>query len=177
MPRLAVIPPEQMNAEQRKVYEESIALGTPNGTSGGPYTAYIRNPEYMRLHRGISLYLRNCALPGRLRQMLVLRTIKHWGAKYPWVVQVRASIKEGLERSIIDAIEKGQSPALTAAQDVAAFKFCEELLETKQVSDATYRRAVETLGEPAVVDIIAVIGLFTTTSLTANAFEIAPPKE
>jgi 4-carboxymuconolactone decarboxylase len=177
MPRLAVIPPEQMNAEQRKVYEESVALGTPDGTSGGPYTAYIRNPEYMRLHRGISLYLRNCALPGRLRQMLVLRTIKHWGARYPWVVQVRASIKEGLERSIIDAIEKEQSPALSAPQDIAALRFCDELLETKQVSDATYKHAVETLGEPAVVDIIAVIGLFTTTSLTANAFEIAPPKE
>jgi len=109
--------------------------------------------------------------------MLVLRTIKHWGSKYPWVVQVRASLKEGLEQSIIDAIDKGQPPALALSQDKAAFEFCRELLETKQVSDATYRQTVDSLGEAGVVDIVATIGLFTTTALTANAFAIDPPKD
>ncbi len=177
MPRLAVIPPERMSPEQRKVYEESVALGTPNGTSGGPYTAYIRNPEYMRLHRGVSLYLRNISLPGRLRQMVVLQTIKHWDAKYPWVVQVRASLKEGLEQAIIDAIGGGRPPALTSPQDMAAFEFCKQLLETRRVSDATYKRALELFGEAGVVDLVATIGLFTTTALTANAFDIDPPKD
>lgn len=177
MPRLAVISPERMSPEQRKVYDESIALGTPNGTSGGPYTAYIRNPEYMRLHRSVAIYLRNNSLPGRLRQMLVLRTIKHWGAKYPWVVQVRASLKEGLEQAIIDAIDRGQNPTLTSPKDIAAFEFCRELLETKQVSDATYKRALELFGEGGVVDIVVTIGSFTTTALTANAFDIDPPKD
>ena len=55
MPRLAVIPPEKMSREQRKVYEESVALGTPNGTSGGPYTAYLEFPFWplcrQRTHR------------------------------------------------------------------------------------------------------------------------------
>ena len=119
MSRLNVITPERMSPEQRKVYEESVAAGTPTGTTGGPYTAYIRNPEYMRLHREVANYLRRNSLPGRLRQMLVLRTIKHWGAKYPWVVQVRASLREGLEQSIIDAIDKGQNPALTSPQGIA----------------------------------------------------------
>jgi 4-carboxymuconolactone decarboxylase len=176
MPRLVVIPPERMNPEQHKVYEESVALGTPNGTSGGPYTAYILNPEYMRLHRSVSNYLRNSSLPGRLRQMLVLRTIKHWGSRYPWVVQVRASLKEGLEQSVIDAIDKGQPPPLTSAEDIAAFEFCRELLETKQVGDATYQRAVELFGEAGVSNIVVTIGHFTTTALTANAFAIDPPK-
>ena len=177
MSRLNVITPERMNPEQRKVYEESVAAGTPTGTTGGPYTAYIRNPEYMRLHREVANYLRRNSLPGRLRQMLVLRTIKHWGAKYPWVVQVRASLREGLEQSIIDAIDKGQDPALTSPQDIAAFQFCKELLETKQVSDTTYKRAVELFGEAGVVDIVVTLGSFTTTSLTANAFDIDPPKD
>jgi 4-carboxymuconolactone decarboxylase len=177
MPRLAVMPPEHMSPEQRKAYEESVALGTPNGTSGGPYNAYIRNPEYMRLHRGVSLYLRSSSLPGRLRQMVVLQTVKHWDAKYPWVVQVRASLKEGLEQAIIDAIGGGRPPALTSPQDIVALEFCKQLLETKRVSDATYQRAMELFGEAGVVDIVATIGHFTTTALTANAFDVAPPKD
>jgi len=62
-----------MNPEQRKVYEESVARGLP---TGGPYTAYIRIPQFMALNREMSNYLRSNSLPGRLRQMIVLHTIK-----------------------------------------------------------------------------------------------------
>ncbi|HLQ24485.1 MAG TPA: hypothetical protein VK138_01250, partial [Acidiferrobacterales bacterium] len=93
MSRISALTPERMNPEQRKVYEESVARGLP---TGGPYTAYIRIPQFMALNREMSNYLRSNSLPGRLRQMIVLRTIKNWGAKFPWVVQVRNSLKEGL---------------------------------------------------------------------------------
>src|SRR5712692_7803810 len=110
MSRISALTPERMNPEQRKVYEESVARGLP---TGGPYTAYIRIPQFMALNREMSNYLRSNSLPGRLRQMIVLRTIKNWGAKFPWVVQVRNSLKEGLEQSIIDAIDKAISRLLT----------------------------------------------------------------
>ena len=118
MSRISALAPERMTAEQRKVYDESVARGLP---TGGPYTAYIRIPQFMAINREMSNYLRNNSLSGRLRQMIVLRTIKQWDAKYPWVVQVRNSLKEGLEQSIIDAIDKGQEPVLTSQKALAAF--------------------------------------------------------
>src|SRR5215471_3160958 len=120
----------------------------------------------------MSNYLRNNSLSGRLRQMIVLRTIKQWGAKYPWVVQVRNSLKEGLEQSIIDAIDKGQEPALTSQKDLAAFQLCKELVETRQVSDKTHQQAMELFGENGVADIVVMTGFFTMVSFTANAFDI-----
>jgi 4-carboxymuconolactone decarboxylase len=175
MSRLSTIPPDRMTPEQRKVYEESVAAGTPTGTTGGPYTAYIRVPDYMRLHREVGNYLRRSSLPARLRQLLVLTTCKHWGAKFPWAVQVRASLQAGLEQLIIDALDKGQRPALSSPKDSAAYQFARELLETKQVSDATYKQALEQFNEAGLVDIVVTIGSFTTTCLTANAFDIDPP--
>lgn len=177
MSRISVITPEQMKPEQRKVYEESVAAGTPTGVTGGPYSAYIRIPEYMRLHREVAGYLRRSSLPGRLRQMLVMQTIKHWGAKFPWAVQVRASQREGLEQATIDAIGKGQDPALSSPKDSAAYQFCKELLQNRAVSDATYKQALEQFGEAGLVDIVVTIGSFTTTCLTANAFDLDPPKD
>jgi 4-carboxymuconolactone decarboxylase len=174
MSRIRALTPEQMSAEQRQVYEESVSSGLP---TGGPYTAYIRTPQFMRLNREMSNYLRSNSLPGRLRQLLVLRTIKHWGAKFPWVVQVRNSIKEGLEQAFIDAIDQGQLPALTSPKDIAAFQVCTELLQTKQVSDESYKRAVELFGENGMVDIVATTGFFTMVSFTANAFAIDPPTD
>jgi 4-carboxymuconolactone decarboxylase len=172
MSRISALAPESMTPEQRKVYDESLARGLP---TAGPYTAYIRIPQFMAINREMSNYLRNSSLPGRLRQMIVLRTIKQWGAKFPWVVQVRNSLKEGLEQSIIDAIDNGQEPPLTSPRDLAAFQLCKELVETRQVSDKTYQHAVELFGENGVADIVVTTGFFTMVSFTANAFDIDPP--
>ena len=172
MSRINALAPEQMSLEQRKVYDESVARGLP---TAGPYTAYIRIPQFMAINREMSSYLRNNSLPGRLRQMIVLRTIKHWRATFPWAVQVRNSLKEGLEQSIIDAIDKGQEPELTAPKDLAAFQLCKELVQTHQVSDRTYQRALELFGENGVADIVVTTGFFTMVSFTANAFDIDPP--
>lgn len=174
MSRISALTTEQMSEEQRKVFEESRAMGAP---TAGPYTAYLRTPDLMRLNREVGNYLRRCSLPGRLRQMIVLRTIKHWGARFAWVVQVRNSLREGLEQSIIDAIDQGREPALSSPADIAALALCRELLETKQVGDATYRRALALFGENGVVDLVATIGFFTTISLTLNTFDIDPPSD
>lgn len=172
MSRISALTNEQMSEEQRKVFEESRAMGAP---TAGPYIAYLRAPDLMRLNREVGNYLRRCSLAGRLRQMVVLRTLKHWGAKFAWVVQVRNSLREGLEQNIIDAIEQGREPALSAPEDIAAMALCRELLETKQVRDATYRRALELFGERGIVDLTATIGFFTSISFTLNTFDIDPP--
>jgi 4-carboxymuconolactone decarboxylase len=76
-------------------------------------------------------------------------------------MQVLNSSKEGLEQSIIDAINKGQEPALTSPKDLAAFQLCKELVETRQVSDKTYQQAMELFGENGVDDIVVTTGFFT----------------
>ncbi|HLH75455.1 MAG TPA: hypothetical protein VKV28_01490 [Candidatus Binataceae bacterium] len=177
MSRLKIITPEQMTPEQHAAYAEAVAAGTPNGTTGGPYTAWIRTPQFMRLHRETGHYLQHNSLSPRVRQLVVLRTIKYWDAKFPWVAQVRASLKVGLEQATIDAIGQGHTPALASAQEASALKFCAELLETKQLSEATYKETLALFGEAGVVDLVSTIGSFCLTSLTAIAFAIDPPKE
>jgi 4-carboxymuconolactone decarboxylase len=177
MSRLKIIPPEQMTPAQHAAYAEAVAAGTPNGTTGGPYTAWIRTPEFMRLHRETGHYLQHNSLSPRVRQIVVLRTIKYWGAKFPWSVQVRASLKVGLEQVLIDALEHGETPALASAQEAGALKFSTELLETKRVSETTYKETLALFGEAGVVDLVSTIGSFCLTSLTAIAFDIDPPKD
>jgi 4-carboxymuconolactone decarboxylase len=174
MGRLPLLTPDRMTEEQRKVYEEFRAVGGP---TVGPYTAYVRIPDFMRLNRDMGNYLRRNSLPGRIRQLIVLKTIRHWDAKYPWAVHSRGSLKEGVEQSVIDAIGKGQEPALTSPKDIAALQVCKELLETQHVSDATYKRALELFGESGLVDIVATTGFYTMVSFTVNAFDVDPPSD
>ncbi len=55
-----------------------------------------------------------------------------------------------------------------AADEALAYDFCDELLRNKGVSDVTYRGAVERFGEAGVIDMLGVIGYFTTVSMVLN---------
>ncbi len=50
-------------------------------------------------------------------------------------------------------------------------------MQTHQVSDNTYKQALELFGENGVADIVVTTGFFTMVSFTANAFDIDPPTD
>jgi 4-carboxymuconolactone decarboxylase len=50
----------------------------------------------------------------------------------------------------------------------AAYNFANELMETKEVSDATFKAAVDKFGEKGVVDMIGVMGYYQMVSMLLN---------
>jgi 4-carboxymuconolactone decarboxylase len=54
------------------------------------------------------------------------------------------------------------------------YEVCDELARTHGVSDPTYRRAVEQFGERGVVDLVSLIGYFTTVSMIMNVARTPP---
>jgi 4-carboxymuconolactone decarboxylase len=50
----------------------------------------------------------------------------------------------------------------------AVYNFCDELLNTRQVSDATFSAAKDKLGERGIVDLIGVIGYYHLVSMLLN---------
>lgn len=175
MTRFNILKREEMNEEQRQLCEEIEA--TDGRLRGGPYWAYIRNPKFMRLHNEMSRYLRTCSLTGRERQIAVLAVVRHWNAKYPWAVQVRASLAEGVEQEIIDAINAGERPRLDDPGEAAAYDVAHELVANKGISDTTYAVAEQQFGLEKLVDLVSGIGFFSMVCSTANAFDITPPDD
>ena len=173
MTRVTVLKREELDAEQRKVYEEVEKAGGP---LGGPYWAYIRNPRFMRLSQDMGDYLRASKLSNRERQLVVLTVIRFWNAKYPWAIQAGRSLAAGLDQAAIDAINARQTPRLTDAREKAAYEVARELLETKAVSEATYRAAEKALGMAQLVDVVSCVGYFSMIASTSNAFDIDPPE-
>ena len=58
------------------------------------------------------------------------------------------------------------------------YDLCTQILNTRRVSDATYKRALDTFGMQTLVDLIAIIGYYCMVSITLNAFEAPlPPGE
>jgi 4-carboxymuconolactone decarboxylase len=174
MTRIAILKREDMNEEQGRVYDEAKAAGGP---LGGPNWAYIRNPKLFAVTQAMGVCLRESALSGRERQIAVLTTIRHWGAKYPWAVQVRNSLAAGVDQVTIDAINERRTPPLTDPREKAAHDVARELLANRGLSDATYAAAEKAYGVEALVSLVAAVGQFSMVCCTANAFDITPPDE
>lgn len=172
MTRFAILDRADMNAEQGKVYDDIEKEG---GRLGGPYWALIRIPKFMRLHQDMGTFFREGSLTPRERQIAVLATVRHWGGKYPWAAQVRASLPVGLDEATIEAINRRQAPKLVDPREALAYAVATELLASKGLSDATYAAAEKAYGLEQLVELVAAVGYFSMLCCTANAFDITPP--
>ncbi|NIO09992.1 MAG: hypothetical protein GTO40_19105 [Deltaproteobacteria bacterium] len=174
MTRIHILTPDEMNDEQRAVIEASKADGKPHG---GPFWAYIRNPKLMQNVQNQQACIADGTLSPRVMQIATLTVARFWGAKYPWAVQCRNSLKAGLKQEEIDAINARVAPPTKDKRELLAYQVANELLADKGLSDATYAAAEATFSTEELVALVARVGSFSMTCCTANAFDITPPDE
>ena len=90
---------------------------------------------------------------------------------------MRASLAAGIEQAVIDAINARKTPDLTGIRERTCFVVARELLANKGLSDETYAAAEKALGLEHLVALVATVGSFSMTCLTAATFQIAPPPD
>ncbi len=172
MARIAIIDRADMNAEQARVYDAAKDAGGP---VGGPFLAYIRLPKLFEGIHAMRASMAGGPLSRREQQIVNLTVARHWGARYPWFAQVRASLGVGIDQAVIDAINARKTPNLPDAREKMCFTVARELLANKRLSDETYMAAEKTMGIESLVALIATTGSFSMTCMTANTFAIEPP--
>ena len=172
MARIAVLDRADMSAEQARVYD---AAKESSGIVGGPYTAYIRLPKLFEVCQGLRACLSSGPLSRREQQVVNLVVARHWNARYPWFAQVRGALAVGLQQAVIDAINARKAPDLPDARERTCFVVAHELLTSRGVSDETYAAAEKTMGLEHLVALIATIGSFSMTCMTAGTFGVEPP--
>jgi 4-carboxymuconolactone decarboxylase len=174
MARIAIIDRADMNTDQARVYDAAKNAGGP---VGGPFLAYIRLPKLFEGIHAMRGSLAGGPLSRREQQIVNLTVARHWGARYPWYAQVRASLGVGISQAVIDAINARKPPELTDARERMCHGVARELLADKRLSDETYATAEKALGVESLVALVATTGSFSMTCLTANTFAIEPPQD
>jgi len=98
----------------------------------------------------------------------VLTKDRKWTAQFEWYAHHQFAMKAGLDPAIAAAIAEGKRPNHMQDDEAAIYAFCTELLETAQVSDATFRAATERFGEQGVIDVIGALGYYSMVSMVLN---------
>ncbi|HEV2199523.1 MAG TPA: carboxymuconolactone decarboxylase family protein [Bryobacteraceae bacterium] len=155
---------DQLTPEQKTMADH--LLSGERGGMNGPFNVTLRSPEVGDQAQKLGALLRfHTTLPNRLNEMAILMTARFWDAQYEWTAHKRAALKAGLSPAIVDAIATGKRPPSMQADEEALYNFAHDLLETRQVSDASFKAAVAKFGERGAVDLTGVMGYYCFVSM------------
>lgn len=173
MQRILPPSPDGMPPAQRAAHDEIIAqLGGLSGPSG----VWLHVPEMARRIAPVGVWLRKSgALPGRTREIAILVTAQVWKSEYEWYSHAKIAAAVGVPAPVIAALQKGERPPLDGAE-LVAWEVARALNETRGgIPDALYARALETLGQPQLIELVALCGYYSLVSMGLNAFRVALP--
>ena len=165
--RMPPIPRERMTEAQRAA-ADALIVGPRKGVKG-PFIPLLRSPELMDRLQRVGEYLRfRNALPVRLSEFATLLVARQWTQQFEWAVHVPLAIAAGTAPATIDALREGRRPATMSEDEAVVHDLVAELMARKSVSDALYAEGVSRLGEHGVLDLLGLVGYFTTISMVLN---------
>jgi len=158
---------DQLTPEQKTLADHVLA--GERGTLNGPYNVLLRSPEMGDLAQQFGASMRfHSSLPRKLNEFAIILTARSWNSEYEWYAHKRAALMAGLDPAIIDAVAVRARPKAMQPDEEALYNFAKEMLDTHQVSDATFQAARGRFGERGVVDLVGVMGYYHLVSMLLN---------
>ena len=155
----------------------SCSWSGPRSTLEGPFVPLLRSPALMTRLQQTGAYLRfESPLPARLRELVILWVARHWDQPVEWAIHYPLALAAGLAPAVVQAIREGRRPGDLGPEEWLALDVCEALSAQRGLDDATYARAVAQLGEPGLIDLIALVGYYGLLAMVLNVARTpAPP--
>jgi 4-carboxymuconolactone decarboxylase len=168
------VPPlsdDELSEDQRAIAAE--IAGTRRGVIGGPFAIWLRLPEVVKRISALSDRLRkNSTFEKRLVEIIVLVNTGYWKAEYAWSTHAEQALKEGVPADVIEAIRAGTPPPFTRDDERVIYDVLTELIDKKNLSDATYARGIALFGLDRMIEMITTAGLYAMISMTLVAFDV-----
>jgi 4-carboxymuconolactone decarboxylase len=174
-PRFPQLSMEQLTDAQKPLGEEIMKISSVG--LGGPYNPMLRSPVFGQRMFDLLHYLRwGTSVPLKLNEFAILIIGRQWRSQVEWYAHAPLAIKAGLAPGIVAELKANKRPANMPPEEAAVYDFVTELTTKHAVSDETFTRAKELLGEQQVVDLTAVAGTYIAVAMQlAMAEQSVPP--
>ncbi len=184
-PRIAPLPRELWDED----VHNAIAAGLPEGVKARFLST---GPDAMRPPNAITTFMHHPALTGpwlrynaqllqrpalepRHRELIVLRVAWRAKAQYEWVQHIRLAKRYTITDEEIEAVAQGSfSPAGGGWSQLEAdlLTATDELLEEFRVRDETWARLTEHLDVQQLLELLFVVGTYTTLAMAFNSLGV-----
>jgi alkylhydroperoxidase family enzyme len=165
-PRLAPLTEDELDERAKQALDET-GLGRSN-----MLTTLVRHPGLFRHYNRFGGKLIRGRMPGRERELLILRTTWRCGCDFLWESHVRAGMKVGLsleeaERTSVGAGAPGWSPL-----DAALLRAVDELFEDSCITDATWNVLADALADEQLIEVVMLVGFYLLNCFSVNSLGI-----
>lgn len=187
MPRIPYITRDEMNEDQRRLFEAITGgkRGDGRGADGfldargamrGPFNVWMQAPNIGQAAQRLGEALRfEGVLSARLREAAILVVAAHYRAQYEWYAHARIAAAAGMEPEVLEAVKAGAAVD-SDEHTVIVVDTVRELLAEGRISDARYASAHAALGDEGTVELVAVAGYYVLVSMILNSFEVPLPE-
>jgi 4-carboxymuconolactone decarboxylase len=177
--------PDELDAEQRAYYDELVAsprhreeIMDDQGRLRGPFNARLLDPAVGRATQAEGAALRfNSTLTDRERELAILTVARHENSAFEWQAHLAVGLRVGLTEGEVASIGASTSAWLTDDGERECVDLTRELLETHDLTDASFERGVETVGMAKVFDIISIVGHYQHTALALRVWRVPADDE
>jgi 4-carboxymuconolactone decarboxylase len=172
--RMPPLPEQTLDEAQRAAAAELVA-GPRKGVKG-PFVPLLRSPGLLSPLQKVGEYLRfGSALSRRVNEFATLVVSRQWTQQFEWSVHVPLALDAGTSQRTIDELACGRRPSAMSDDERVVYDFVQELSAQRGVCDATYGEALERFGERGVIDLVGLVGYFTTIAMVLNVAHAPRP--
>ena len=185
--RLPLLPPSQLSASQRPLYDD-MRKGIEANFKGfiaineadeliGPWNPWLRFAKFggpvWELVKSLSAAPK---LPKPVREIAILVTGAHFRSAYEIYAHVMVAELRGISDDKIATIIAGQRPGDLTREEAVAYDLASALVSGGVLPALTYRQAVGLFGEEGTAEFIYLVGLYCMVSVTLNGFDVPVPE-
>lgn len=144
-------------------------------TAPGPssiFATLARHPDLFRSWLGMGGTLLYGRLPGRLRELVILRTALHCACTYEWCHHVIIARREGVGDHEIAAVRRDPAAGSWSSVERAALQAADELHGAGLVGDRTWSALAATLTEDQVIELVMLVGFYHMVAFCLRTFGV-----
>jgi 4-carboxymuconolactone decarboxylase len=168
--RYTEIPHDQMTPEQQEGYRSLLEA---RGRLPGPNKIYVHNPKLVKVMGPLGAYFRTgYSLSEREREIAVIIVNSKCHSAYPTNAHERAGKAAGLPDDKVEAMLSGLPTSFDDKREQVIYEMAKCLTESRWVSKGLYDRAVAALGHEGIIDVICLMGFYTSVSMTLAFYDV-----
>ena len=169
--RFVETPVAQMSPEMRDAYDYTVQL---RGQVPGPHKIWLSNPTLSKTIVPTGKYYQEKSTLSKAEIEIVTNVINgRWLAAYGNYEHEKIGVGAGhLDPEKVQALIAGLPTSFSDPREQMVYELAMTLAQPRVVPLGLYRRAKALLGDAGIVDVTALMGWFTTVSLTLMAFDV-----
>ena len=126
--------------------------------------------------QGVGAFIRyGSKMPGNLRELAICTIGQHWQANFEWFAHAPIAIEEGVSADAIELLKLGKTPSPLKDDEQLVYELATEIVTSGRLSEASYGRGIDALGNELMVELVGICGYYTLISFTLNVFDVPVP--